>query len=154
MIGRKTAPILLVCLTLTGVVAGANVAYAADSPGEAHIEYNGTHLDSGNAEPTPFGNREMESAEPPDANSRDDSHFFGGTPLEPYVMGSTDRLIDAMVRYTAWIADSTASAVYPVSDVVPRSVTMGILNLLTVFGFGIMGYRQYRQYRQDRRASG
>ena len=154
MIGRKSAPVLLVCLTLTGAVVGANVAYAADSPGEASVEYNGTHLDTGTAEPTPFGNREMESAEPPDANSRDDSHFFDGTALESYVRGSTDRLIDAMVRYTAWVADSTASAVYPISDAIPRSVTMGILNLLTVFGFGFMGYRQFRQYRRDRGASG
>ena len=154
MIGRKTAPMLLVCLTLTGVVAGANVAYAADSPAEAYVEYNGTHLDSGTAEPTPFGNREAESTEPPDANSRDDSHFFDGTALESYVIGSTDRLIDAMVRYTAWVADSTATVLFPVSNVVPRSVTMGILNLLTVFGFGFMGYRQYRHYRQDRGASG
>jgi len=153
MIGRKTAPILLVCLTLTGAVFGANVAYAADSPDEAYVEYNGTHLDSGPGEPIPFGNREMKSAEPPDANSRDDSHFFDRTVLEPYVMQSTDRLIDAMVSYTAWVADSTATVLYPVSSIVPRSVTMGILNLLLVFGFGVMGYRQYRQYRHERRAS-
>jgi hypothetical protein len=153
MIGRSTAPILLVCLTLTGVVAGANVAYAADSSGEAYVEYNGTHLDIGNAEPTPFGNREMESAEPPDANSRDDSHFSYDTALESYVMESTYRLIDAMVRYTAWVADSTATVLFPVSDVVPRSVTMGILNLLTLFGFGFMGYQQYRHYRQERGGS-
>ena len=147
MIGRKTAPILLVCLTLTGAVVGANVAYAADSAGDASVKYNGTHLDTGTAEPTSFEARDVESAEPTDRRSLDDS-----TGLESYIKGSTDRLIDAMVRYTAWVADSTASTVYPVSDVVPRSVTMGVLNLLTVFGFGAMGYRQYRQYRQGRGA--
>jgi hypothetical protein len=153
MIGRSTAPILLVCLTLTGALFGANVAYAADSAGDAYVDYNGTHLDTGASEPTSFENRDTESEEPTDSKSLDDSHFFDRTVLEPYVMQSTDRLIDAMVRYTAWVADSTATVLYPVSSVIPRSVTMGILNLLLVVGFGVMGYRQYRQYRHERRAS-
>lgn len=152
MIGRKTAPMLLVCLTLVGAVFGATVAYDADSAGEASIEYNGTHLDTGTAEPVPFGNMGTESAESMGPES--ENQGFDRTALGSYVISSTDRFIDAMVRYTAWVADSIALAVYPISDVVPRSATMGILNLLTVFGFGCMGYRQYRHYRQDRGASG
>ena len=148
MIGRKTAPMLLVCLTLTGAAVGANVAYAADSAAEASVEYNGTHLHTGTAEPTSFEAKDADSEEPTDRRSLD-----GSAGLKSYVEGSTDRFIDAMVRYTAWVADSTASAVYPISDVVPRSVTLGILNLLTVFGFGTMGYRQYRQCQRNRQAS-
>ena len=154
MIGRSTAPILLVCLTLTGAALGANVAYAVDSAGDAYVDYNGTYLDTGASEPISFENRDAESEEPANPRSLDDSHVFDSTGFEPYVKRSTGRFIDAMVSYTAWVADQTATALYPVSDAVPRSVTMGILNLLTVFGFGTMGYRQYRQYRQDRGASG
>ena len=154
MIGRSTAPILLVCLTLTGAVIGANVAYAADSAGDAYVDYNGTHLDTGASGPTSFENRDTESEEPTDSKSLDDSYIFDSTGFESYVKRSTDRFIDAMVRYTAWVADQTATVLYPVSDAVPRSVTMGILNILTVFGFGFMGYRQYRHHQQEGGASG
>jgi hypothetical protein len=133
MIGRTTAPILLICLTLIGAALGANVAYAVESPGDASVTYNRTHLDTGASEPVELMN--MTAAD---------------SPTQQFV----EPIADAMFRYSAWVADSTASAVYPVSGFVPRSVTMGILNLLTVFGFGFMGYRQYRHFRQDRGASG
>jgi hypothetical protein len=132
-------------LTLAGAVLGAQVAYDADSAGDAFVDYNGTHLDTGVSEPTPFENRDTGSEGPTDPILLDDSYVFDSTGFESYGKRFTDRLIDTMVSYAAWVADSSATVLYPLSDVLPRSVTVGILNLLTVFWFGFMGYRVHRR---------
>ena len=152
--GRFAAEILLVFFTLAGAVIGANVAYTADSAGDVYVNYNGTHLNTGTSEPISFEDRSVEFEDPNYPTSLDDRHVFDSTGFESYGKRFTDRLTNAMGRYMAWVADSTATILYPVSDAVPQPVTMGVLNLLTLFGFGFIGYRAYRRRRQHIGGSG
>jgi len=102
-------------VTLFSVVMGAHVGYGAASPGEAHVHYNGSHVDTG--------------TEPPVAvpHPAETGSGAGSEPLPATHRWLMSGLHHIVLTYAMGVADIAAQAFYHIGQAVPLSVTEVVL---------------------------
>jgi hypothetical protein len=144
----------LYMVVVMGFAVGANTGYMAESPAEAHIEYNGTHVtdhSTGETDNITYNFSKNKTTEP----------ILGVTPPEVNVSYPGDQLIQSGVQdFARSVARTSFTVAFAVADVsawafyrlqwLPQIVISSLLNLLgliPLFGIGLVAIQRFRRYR-------